>query len=91
MGSVELTLFFQQGLNFDIILIKPVLMVSGCQAEYLEGSRMNRRLQRVLVVASSLVRLTFEGGSELLLCRWEFQLVDVNPFATFCPWGLRID
>ena len=91
MGSVELTLFFQQGLDFDIILIKPVFMVSGCQAEHLEGSRVNRRLQRVLVVAGSLVRLTFEGGSELLLYRWEFQLVDVNRFATFCPWGLRID
>ena len=87
MGSVEWTLFFQQGLDFNIVLIKPVLMASGCQAEHLEGSRRNCRLQRVLVVAGSLVRLSFEGGSELLLYRWEFQLVDVKSFHDFLSLG----
>ena len=72
MGSVELALFFHQGLDYDIILIEPVLMVSCCRAEYLEGSGVNRRLQRVPVIAGSLVQLTFEGGSEHLLYRWEF-------------------
>ena len=74
MGSVEFALFFHQGLDYDIILIEPVLMVSCCQAEYL----VNHRLQRVPVVASSLVQLTFEGGSERLLYIWEFQLVSVK-------------
>ena len=51
---------------------------------------MNGRLQRVPVFASSLVQLTSEGGRELFLCRWLFQLADVSHFATFCPWGLRM-
>lgn len=80
MGSVGLTLFFQEGLDFNIILIKPVMMVSGCQTKHLEGSKVKRHLQRVPVVARSLVQLTFKGGSELLLYRWEFQLVDVKSF-----------
>ena len=66
---MEFVLFFHQGLDYDIILIEPVLTVSCCQAEYLEGSGMKRRLQRVPVIAGSLVQLTFEGGSELLLYR----------------------
>ena len=38
---------------------------------------MNSRLQRVPVVAGSLVQQTFKGGSELVLRRREFQLVGV--------------
>ena len=83
MGSVEFALFFHQGLDYDIILIEPVLMVSCCRAEYLEGSGVNLPLQRVPVIAGSLVQLTFEGGSEHLLYRWEFQLVGVKSFCNF--------
>ena len=86
MGSVELTLFFQEGLDFNIILIKPVLMVSGRKTEHLEVSRVNGRLQRVPVVAGSLVQLTFKGGSKLLL-RWKFQLVGVKSFQDFLSLG----
>ena len=84
---MELTLFFQQGLDFNIILIKPVLMVSGCQVEHLERSRVNRLLQRVPVVASSLLQLTSEGGSELLLYIWLFQLAGVKLFRDFLSSG----
>ena len=87
MGSVKLMLFFQQGLDLNIILIKPVLMVSGCQAEHLEGSRVNRCLQRVPVIAGSLVQLTSEGGSELLLYRWLFQLAGVKSCRNFLSLG----
>ena len=87
MGSVEVALSFQQGLDYDIIFIEPVLMVSCCQAEYLEDSGMNRRLQRVPVIAGSLVQLTFEGGSELFLYRWDFQLVGVKSFCNFLSLG----
>ena len=83
VGLVEYALFFHQGLDYNIILIEPVLMVSCCQPEHLEGSGVNRRLQRVPVVAGSVVPLTFEGGSELLLYRWKFQLVGVKPFRNF--------
>ena len=83
---MEFALFFHQGLDYDI-LIEPVLMVSCCQAEYLEGSGVNRCLQRVPVIAGSLVQLTFEGGSELLLYRWEFQLVGVKSFRNFLSLG----
>ena len=87
VGSVELTLFFRQGLDFEIILIEPILMVSGCQAKHLEGSGVNRRLPRVPVVAGSLIQLTFEGGSELVLYRREFQLVDAKSFRDFLSLG----
>ena len=87
MGSVEFALFFHQGLDYDIIIIEPVLMVSCCQAEYLEGSRVNRRLQRVPVIAGSLVQLTFEGCSGFLLYRWKFQLVGVKSFCNFLSLG----
>lgn len=51
------------------------------------GSRANRRLQRVPVIAGSLVQLTSEGGSELLLYRWLFQLVGVKSFRDFLSLG----
>lgn len=41
VGSVEFVLFFQQCLNFGIILVEPVLVVSGSRAKHLEGSRVN--------------------------------------------------
>ena len=84
---MEFALFLHQGLDYDIIFIEPVLMVSCCQAEYLEGSGMNRRLRRVPVIARSLVQLTFEGGSELFLYRWEFQLIGVKSFYNFLSLG----
>jgi len=34
---MELALFFQKGLDFDIIFVEPVLVVSGGRAEHLEG------------------------------------------------------
>ena len=87
MGSVELTPFFRHGLDFDIVRIKSILMVSGCQTEHLEGSGVNRRLQRDPVVAGSLVRLTFKGGIELLFFKWEFQLFGVKSFCDFLSLG----
>ena len=62
-------------------------MVSGRQAEHLEGSGVSRRLQRVPIVAGSLVQLTFENGSELSLYRWGFQLVRVKQFRDFLSLG----
>ena len=64
-----------------------VLMVSGCQAKHLEGNGLNRRLQRVPVVAGSLIKLTLEGGSELVLYRREFQLVGAKSFRDFLSLG----
>ena len=79
-GFDENALFFKQGLDFDIIFAKPVLVVSGGRAEHLEACRVNRRLQRFPVVASSLRQLAFEGVSQFLLNSWKFDLVDVEPF-----------
>ena len=62
-------------------------MVSGCQAEHVQGSGVNRGLQRVPVVAGSLVQLTFEGGSEFVLYRREFELVGVESFRDFLSLG----
>mgnify|MGYP006973408805 FL=1 len=58
-------------------------MVSGRQAEHLEDRGVSRRLQRVPIVGGSLVQLTFENGSELMLYRWEFQVVGVKSFRDF--------
>ena len=85
MGPVELTLFFQQDLDFDIIL-----MVSGCHAEHLEGSGVNHRLQRVPLAAGSLVQLTFRVVASSYCTEGSFSLFVLSRFATFCPWGLYI-
>ena len=80
---MEFAYFSHHGQDYDIILNEPVLMVSCCQAEYLEGSGVNCHFQRVPVIAGFLVQLTFEGGSKLFLYRWEFHLVGVKSFCNF--------
>ncbi len=59
VGSVELALFLKHGFDFDIVFVKSVLVVPGNWSEYLEGSRMNRCLQRVPVFSRSLSQLAF--------------------------------
>lgn len=80
---MELALFFQQCLNFDIILVQPVLVVSCSQAEPLEGNRVSCRLQRIPVCAGGLFQVVVQGFSEFMLYRGDFEVVDVEHLRNF--------
>ncbi len=62
VNSVELALkFFQHGFDFNIVFIKPDLVVPGSWSKHLEGSRMNHCLQRVPVISGNVIQLAFKS------------------------------